>query len=242
MYRGIEAKADIRRRVMMEEIMLPDLLINGWSKASGGKYRSVKIDGVGKLDSGLICDSMCINGIATVKGDIETRTFEVNGKFKAEGSLIASTVKMDGQVNFIGGLQSEEVKLNGMMKVDGDCEAEKFEVNGGFTIEGLLNAGTVNIQLYGRCKAREIGGERIEVKLSRDHKTWSKMLKWIPAFQPQLIAGTIEGDDLHLEETTADIVRGNRVYIGPNCTIKRVEYRSELFVHENSIVNEQVQG
>lgn len=42
----------------------------------------------------------------------------------------------------------------------------------------------------------------------------------------------IEGDDIYLENTKADIVRGNKVKIGPGCQIGVVEYRDD-FTHDS---------
>ena len=46
-----------------------------------------------------------------------------------------------------------------------------------------------------------------------------------------LAAKVIEGDDIYLENTTADMVRGNKVKIGPGCQIGVVEYRDD-FTHD----------
>ena len=43
-----------------------------------------------------------------------------------------------------------------------------------------------------------------------------------------MTADSIEGDHLDLAYTTAKVVRGNHVRIGPGCKIDRVEYRQAL--------------
>ena len=49
----------------------------------------------------------------------------------------------------------------------------------------------------------------------------------------------IEGDDIHLENTIADTVRGKRIAIGPGCRIGTVEYTETLSVHDDAEVKEQ---
>jgi hypothetical protein len=46
----------------------------------------------------------------------------------------------------------------------------------------------------------------------------------------------IEGDFIDLEYTTADIIRGNIVIIGPGCNVGRIEYRDQITVHPEAKV------
>ena len=55
----------------------------------------------------------------------------------------------------------------------------------------------------------------------------------------ELTASSIEGDEIELEDTTADVVRGKRVVIGPGCHIKTVEYIDTLDVHEDAEVEKK---
>lgn len=55
----------------------------------------------------------------------------------------------------------------------------------------------------------------------------------------QLTAEVIEGDQLYLEYTHAEIVRGNTIEIGPGCVIKRIEYKTSLEVDESAKVDAQ---
>ncbi|WP_409342453.1 hypothetical protein [Paenibacillus sp. MBLB4367] len=227
---------------MIEESNRTDLTINGMGNAFGGRYRTVNMEGVGKVDGDIFCESFKANGVATVKGSIQAARFEMNGKLSGEGNLTSLTLLVDGHMSLKGRLHGEEMRLNGMIKVNGDCEAERFNLQGGFTIDGLLNAGTIDIALYGRGQAKEIGGDSIHVKKS-NHSSWGRLVSWIlPVFEPHLFAETIEGDDIRLEETTAAVVRGNRVYIGPGCGIGRVEYGTELVVHPEAKVNERIRS
>ncbi|WP_248925811.1 hypothetical protein [Paenibacillus hamazuiensis] len=220
----------------------PDLNLNGMANASGGKYRSVTIEGVGKVDGDLMCETFKLNGMGTIRGNLVASRFEMKGRMTGEGSVTAKSVLIEGISNLNGCLLGDDIRLNGMINVNGDCEAERFAVEGGFAIDGLLNAGTIDIGLYGRGQAKEIGGELIRVKKLKKNR-WSGLLKWIaPSWDNRLKAGTIEGDDIHLEHTTANVVRGNRIVIGPGCRIERVEYRTELLVQTGAKVNKQIKG
>ncbi len=128
------------------------------------------------------------------------------------------------------------------MTVQGDCTAERFNAKGGFTIGGLLNADRVEIALYGDCRAREIGGSSIAVTVAK-HGIYAldKLLRALTRNHPALAAETIEGDDVTLVRTTAAVVRGKRVVLGPGCVVALVEYSESCEVAPDAQVERRVQ-
>jgi cytoskeletal protein CcmA (bactofilin family) len=223
----------------MEE-KLPDLRINGVSRAPGGHYRLVTIEGVGKVEGAVQSEDLCrMNGMVTVKGDVRTPELDADGKIKIEGRLSAGSSQIDGYVDVQGSVDGDTMVLRGLLNVKGDCSLERFEAEGGFEIDGLLNAGYLDIRLYGRGKAREIGGETIRVRKGVQG-SWKKLWQWIfPKWNPELTVDLIEGDEVDLENSIVSVVRGNRVIIGPGCRIGHVEYRSELIKHPSAKIGEE---
>jgi cytoskeletal protein CcmA (bactofilin family) len=216
-----------------------DLVISGAGSASGGLYNLVKISGTGRLHGDIDCNDMAIHGTAKMEGNVEAKAAHISGKARITGSLktehvkIHGSARIDGDVqckqfdchgsaNVDGNLSADEVHIHGEAVVKGDCDAEQFQTRGEFSVGGLLNAGTIQIKLFGHCQAKEIGGERIEVK--QPGRTWLKKL----LFPVGLTAESIEGDEIYLEHTNAKAVRGNRVIIGPGCDIEVVEYQGEF--------------
>jgi cytoskeletal protein CcmA (bactofilin family) len=110
-------------------------------------------------------------------------------------------------------------------------------VGGAFQVSGLLSADKLDVKMYGPCKAREIGGSTLRVRRSRA----TKLLDLIKAREPFVLkADQIEGDIVELEHTVAEVVRGNRVAIGPGCRIGRVEYQQSLKTHKSASVGHSV--
>jgi len=218
---------------------LGNLSINGVGQAYGGRYRHVSIDGLARLSGNVQCETFRLNGVSRMNGGVDTDRMTINGVMSGKAGIIAKSVSIDGKVNVRGSLVSEEIDLHGLLKLEGDCEAERFVVRGGFGIDGLLNAGTIEVDMHGRCRAREIGGS--DIRITRSSRRASRLLRRLfSAFEPQLHAGVIEGDEVHLEATQASVVRGRRVYIGPGCEVGRVEYELELLVDEAAQVKESV--
>jgi len=226
-----------------------DLLINGFGSSSGGEFELASINGKGKVIGDIVCKHYDCNGFATVNGNIKAETVTINGKSTINGDVDAESISIDGHSSMsgkvdtetirisgsgsIGGsLRGEQIKINGKASIGGDCEAEDFVSEGIFTIGGLLNAETIDILLYGDCKAKEIGGQTIRIR-QKIHG----LMKIIKSLYPtRLVTDVIEGDDLHLEGVKAKIVRGNNVTIGQNCEINLVEYKGTIEVDKASKV------
>ena len=232
----------------MEE-KLSDIKVSGSSKICGGKYNEVKISGSTKIDGDIECNYYKCSGSSTAKGNVKAKIVGISGSTKIEGNLdteeitisgsshilgnvIAKEIKISGSSEIGGNLHTEDIQISGSTSINGDCEAENFHAKGSFTIGGLLNAGNIDIEMYGICRVKEIGGENIKVKLGAAN-LFSRMINLFTN-SARLVTGVIEGDDIYLENTDAKMVRGNNVTIGSNCNIEMVEYRNEVNISENS--------
>lgn len=229
-----------------------DLVINGFGASNGGQFHVVTLNGFATVNSDVECSEFESNGFGTVNGNVKSDKTQVNGKAKFKGNIegqsltIDGTAKVDdnlyvknlkvsGKASIGGKVKSEEIKIKGLITVGEDCEAEIFKVESQFKIGGLLNADQIYINIYGQCKAKEIGGQTITVK----HKGSSIIGNLIkPLNKPQLETDLIEGDIIELENTIAKIVRGNQVKIGPNCQIGLVEYTGEFSMDKKAVIAE----
>jgi len=234
--------------------------VSGAGTIAGGSYTRVSISGAGKVNGDIYAEEMSMSGAGSVNGRCEVVRLTVSGTGKFSQQVIADEMKVSGVAKVDGrvaakelkcsgtfragdSISSEYIKVSGMLNVDGDVEAEIFRASGGFTIRGLLSADRIEIHPGGRCRAEEIGGEHIEVRRygSKDHVTLlDSLLRTLGnAWRGEVEAKLIEGDEIYLENTHADIVRGKAIQIGPDCKIGRVEYSESLTVHDSSEVGEQ---
>lgn len=233
-----------------------DLRINGDGSASGGSYNNATINGNGQIHGDVECvDFVCngnadiagsinaksikVNGHTNFAGNVTAQSLQINGNCAADGDVSGGDLKINGFADIKGNLRGEQIKQTGGITVKGDCNAESFATMGGFTIGGLLNADSININLHYRCKVREIGCEKIEVKVGREFQLL-RIIKslLIPKGFYELLLETdvIEGDVIDLEQTKAKVVRGNDVKIGKNCDIDLVEYRNSFQETDNAQV------
>jgi cytoskeletal protein CcmA (bactofilin family) len=241
----------------MNETKRNDIKINGSGKASGGFYNNVVINGSGEINGNIECfnfkvngsgsingnvksENSVISGSAHLKGDIVSEEFKVNGSAKVSGNSISKFTKINGSIDINGFLNGEELQIRGSVKIGGDCNVEKFDSKGGFSISGLLSADEISAEIYGTCKAKEIGGEKINVSLGHSFgikKLLNAILNLLDLKQV-LIADVIEGDDIFLENTIVKTVRGNNVVIGDGCEIDLIEYKTNFHCNGNSNIKE----
>lgn len=221
-----------------------DIKINGTGSAGGGTYNSVIIKGAGKITGDLKCNVFQvsgtgtidgnldategrISGTGTVEGDVRSEQFKINGSGKIAGNMTGSDFAVSGSGTVIKNVEVHNIKIEGSLKIGMDCNAEVFTSDGSFDIGGLLNADEININLLGfKSKAREIGGGKITVSIGPAHGLGVlKTIISMGILNPVLEADVIEGDEIMLENTSARIVRGNNITIGPGCDIGTVEYK-----------------
>ncbi len=234
--------------------------IAGAGKIEGGVYDRVKISGSGKVTGDVEAEEFKGAGAVTVEGSLRARRFDVSGAFKAEGDLeieegeASGSFKVEGRVTArelkvsgaakCGPIQGGYIRVNGALKAKGDIEADTVRLSGAFKVEGLISADRVEIHLEDRSKARELGGEVIEV---RRGTAWGGLLSTLGRLlgthgRGMLEVESVEGDELDLEWVVAEVVRGRVVRIGPGCRIGRVEYQESLEVSPDAQVGEEVKA
>ncbi|TCZ78804.1 hypothetical protein E0485_06930 [Paenibacillus albiflavus] len=214
----------------------PNLNISGMGKTSGGVYQKVQLDGLATVNGDVTCQSFDCNGKGKINGDLQADTISIDGLCSIDGNTRAHSIRVDGKASLYGNINCEQFMVNGIIDIDGDCQAETFKADGCFKINGLLNSGTIDVNLRGKCTAEEIGGERINVVKGKNNNSIMNSF-----FTAELRVDVIEGDKIYLENTKADIVRGNEVAIGPGCVIDEVEYKVSLYIDDEAKVESHKQ-
>lgn len=231
-----------------------NLTVTGSSSVMGGLYDRVKIVGEGEMVGDTSCSKLTCVGTMEATGAIAADKMNIVGTGEIKGGLQGGALNVSGtatvggitrlrELSITGTLESkdhvygEEIKLRGILQTLGDCEAERFTGRGIFEIGGLLNAGKLQIHLYRDCRAHEIGGGHIIVRKAKLLHPLSLFFK--PSSSARLSVSVMEGDHIYLENTIADIVRGNKVVIGPGCEIGLVEYKEFFEQRKDAVVRDK---
>lgn len=217
-----------------------DLRINGLGNSPGGAYNFVQINGKGDINGDLECEELQINGLGCIHGNVKTGAARVAGKSEISGSFNGQELIIDGMTEIGGPISANRIENRGMLKVSKDCGSETFKSQGGFMIGGLLNADKIDIDMYVASRAREIGGEEIEIRAGSSFGFKKFLNSIFPTWQfnQGLSAETIEADNIYLENATVKVVRGKDIKIGPGCQIDMVEYKNSFHQDHGATVKQ----
>lgn len=241
---------------MEQNVNKPSIKISGSGSSGGGDFDQIKISGSGKISGDTKCNLFKISGSAHIEGNIEMEEGTVSGSAKFSNELKANELKISGSASCLGevnakrlkisgsfsgdaSLSGEEVVVTGGLKIKGDCNAELFEMRGQCRIGGLLNADRVEICLDGKSEVKAIGAETIEIKCAHHGSILKDVLGLFTDHHQRIYCESIEGDDIYLENTTCDVVRGGKIVIGKGCQIKTIEYTGSLEVHSEAKIETQ---
>ena len=237
---------------------LKDLNLSGASKVTGGEYKNVKISGASEVSSDIICDKMDISGAITVQGNIKATSCKVSGACQINGGISSTDLKISGGAKIRGDIKGKNISIAGATKVEGsikadviklaggvsvgrDMECEEFYLDGSVRSKGTVNCEKCEINIYADSEIEELVGGTIRIhKGYQLRNSWAGIQAFISKIKGYIRLKTIEGDDVYLENTICDIVRGTNVVIGPDCKIGCVEYSNKLDIHDSSTVDEKV--
>lgn len=216
--------------------MNDNLKIIGTTSSAGGSFKDVKITGECKFAGDVNCEKMSLTGNANIAGNLHMKQMKITGEIALEGSLEGDSLRGKGEIK-AATVKVDKLHLYGNLDVKGDCEGEKLQISGGLSVAGLLSAEHLEIKLFGPSSAKEVGGSILIIKKSKTGRLLHMMK---PSPKILFEAGLIEGDAIELISTKANMVRGERVIIGPDCEIETVEFRDTLEVHKHATVKHQV--
>ncbi|QAA77237.1 MAG: hypothetical protein BIP78_1471 [Candidatus Bipolaricaulis sibiricus] len=233
--------------------------ISGSGRVSGGEYTQVRISGSGRVEGDVVAQEIRVSGAARFHGDVKAKEIGVSGAGKFSGRVEADVLVTSGSCGIEGDAEVKELRSSGAQRIGGsfrghyvrvsgvlhvarDLETDVFTSSGKFEIGGLLSADRVEIKLVGDSRAQEIGGENIDIRASSGFSFGFSLTRGLQfgVGIGTLVVKQIEGDNVHLEATTAEVVRGKVVRIGPACRIGRVEYTESLEVHPEAAVGERI--
>lgn len=226
-----------------------------------GPVRAERLSLYGALSTEAACE---IQGDAELYGSLKSEgpcaiggSADIKGALKTEGAFQGGKLRVDGVLKSEAGIRAEEIQVSGVLKAEGDVQAESFRAEGPVTIEGELNAETVELLLNGESAIESIVGGSVKVRRALEGSSKNsrrigihldldlpflgkRKLNYDSPNRPHLAASLIEADEVDLEYTDCQTVRGVNIHIGNECVIDRVEYSGELTTDPYATVGEKV--
>lgn len=226
------------------DIEVSSVHVSGSAQITGSVAASgdIHVSGSASMGGNVAAHRVKVSGSCRFAGNVEADECRISGSADVRGHLHGRSIHSSGSLACRSAVRAEEIRISGHMGADGDVESETFRVSGGFKVKGLLNASEIDVTMNGLCYAREIGCDRIEVRLSSLNIFW-RFVVWLTSLfgrgsQAGLRSEQIEGTDIQVEWTEASTVRGQRVYIGKGCHIDLVEYTDKVYIDPEATVKD----
>lgn len=214
-----------------EIISAGDLKLNGSIKAN-----FIKAAGDLKAKEELEVGKLSVFGDAKFKKTVKADEASIYGDAEFQDKLTGKEIKIFGSLT-AGVIDADKMAVNGEIDKAMEINAEELVLNGEFHVDGAMNIGHGRFNLAGDSKVKEVFCEQLEVKVSKD--SFQGILSGLLSRtnSGRMKVDLIEGDDIYLEHTTANIVRGKIVRIGEGSKIGKVEYSDTLEIFDGGTVD-----
>jgi cytoskeletal protein CcmA (bactofilin family) len=176
-------------------------------------------------------------GNVQIHESLRTESLRSFGNVIVHGQLTAAQLRIFGDLSATGRVNCHQIKLWGDAHLSENLVAETVKLTGSCRIDGLVSAERIQIRSRGSCEINEIGGTTITIRAGWNEDGCAQdksFLNW--RCKGTTRVQLIEGDCIYLENTTADIVRGQTVTLGRGCRIAALEYGEKLSQHPSSEV------
>ena len=212
---------------------LRNVKIMGESTIGAGPYNNINIKGNCRTEEDLSCKELKVMGDITIGQSLTCEYTRIMGTMKVKENCVLQKAHILGEVVAEGDWQSDMTSVMGKLSVNGKCDAEEMSVRGVLKVRGLFNFDRAEfISSNTTSMINEMGGRKIEVRKSK-----ASLPR--PFRSTILEAQSIEADEMTLDYTNANVLRGSRIRIGKHCRIGKVEYSESLFVEKGAVVEEQ---
>ncbi|NIQ07228.1 MAG: hypothetical protein GWO20_16320 [Candidatus Korarchaeota archaeon] len=222
--------------------------VAGSSVISDCNCEQFQASGSSRIEGNLQADEARVSGSTKVTGNAHLGELSASGSFKVEGDTEAKNVEVSGSAEFMSKINADEMTISGSSQIGGDFTGKTLRVSGAlkaaenvttdtfvskgvFKIGGTLKGDKIKAKLKGKSSAKDIEGGDITIESEGTGRfSYGK--------QGSLKAERIVGEDIHLENTEAELVEGDKVVVGPGCKITKVRAK-EMDVDESATVKEQ---
>jgi cytoskeletal protein CcmA (bactofilin family) len=224
---------------VLGDVECEDIKVSGAAKFNG-RIKSNRFDcsGSTKCLSDVEANKVSISGSSFVEGKLKCNNADISGSFKTKDDVLVERLKVSGSMKTEGLVKAETISISGSFSAKKGCECELFTVNGQLNMEGLLNAESIQITHSGFSFVPELGGETIEISLYSPRNFFRNLFSALFLGKVRFKTKSIEGSVIKIDHTDADVVRGDTVTIGKNCTIGLVEYTEDVQIHSSAKVKE----
>jgi len=232
-------------RVSEEEIR-----ISGSGRIVGSlQVDRIRTSGSFSCDGDLEIEELSTSGSCAIAGTVKGRSLRTSGSCRVGQDLRVSLIQTSGSLSVGGDIVGECLNTSGSLKAR-DVNVIDCEIHGSFRLRSIHCKGTFKAEMSGLCNVEEgIRAKDIDIRRAPGGKargfrvvlfniTLIEVSKGGMRREGELRTKYIEAEnDVYIENTECDVIKGRTVIIGPGCTIKkRLEYVESYSIDPTSKV------
>lgn len=201
-----------------------------------------RIEGIGSIHGGEY-DTIYIEGIGKLKGDVVARRIVVDGLFKSKGRIDVDEMKVEGVARAFRDIRAKTVDISGMLKVRrASLNADKVICEGIIVANQEVSADEIYVD--GICSVSRMYGDNVVLKNNRDRINGSR--KALPVRIKPLIklyfgrdvspdystVDVLECTNLEADGIRARVIRANKVKLNNGCIVDRLFCDGEISIDD----------
>ncbi|MFJ6209691.1 hypothetical protein [Lysinibacillus sp. NPDC092081] len=211
------------------------------------KLRTVTLTNGNIKDLASDCDQLNIRGFVTLHQEVRVKKISTHGHSSFHSRVEAQILNSTGSCTIKGFCEINEIKSGGSLNMR-NGQVTQLNSSGKLTIEQNLEVETVDAT--GIVKATEILAKHFHLKMSGESKIGELIadeiciekdkISVLPLLKKKLICHCIKGRNVRLSYTNAEIVEGDVVVVGSNCSVKALYYTDSYSIAPNAKVQQVV--
>lgn len=189
------------------------------------------------------CERLNIRGAVALHQEIGLKIISTHGHSSFHSRVTAQTFNSTGSCRLKDYCEINEITSAGSFKLN-NGKVIKLNSSGKLTIEHSLEAESVDV--IGIVKAAKINAKSFTLKLSGESKIkelsaddiWvdKDKISILPLLKKKLNCNCLKGKIINLSYTNAEIVDGDVINVGNNCSIQTLYYTESYSIAPNSKV------
>lgn len=219
-------------------------------RLAGGIFETIHLDRSITYTSSVEANEVDVqSGSVVIEGRLNAPYLVNAGELEITSTLETTnlTNQKEAYLKVMADVIAQTINNAGILELGAHCKAEALESTGKLQTAGTIEAASVRLE--GGIQLHDVRADQLNIIVthngSADYLTASDIN--ITAKREALIfkdddhslkVDEIDGGRVYVENIIADLVRGDQVTIGPNCTIKVVEYTEDFELDDRSDVLE----
>lgn len=185
---------------------------------------NTRIEGVGTLPGGCY-GNIAIEGVATIKADVEFEELNIEGTCKCNGDLKGEVMKVEGVMSCKRDIRVKRLDIDGVVSSDGiRVYADEIHVEGVLRNKGEVNADKVVID--GCASLNDLFGDDIQINYGSGRHFFGRLF----GFRPEKMntAHNIECSRLTASNISCHSISANEIHLRSHCHVDHITCDGKL--------------